>query len=83
MEKKVKASAAWSYLLALAGLAIVNGTTDTTLITDLPDTVEIFVAPLVPALAAGSAGTWRGTRRVRTSASPDRRTDQHQRPRSP
>ena len=56
VESKVKASAAWSYLLALAGLAVVNGVSDTTLLTDLPDTLEIFVAPLVPAAAAGIAG---------------------------
>lgn len=56
VETKVKAAAAWSYLAALAGLAVVNGVTDTTLITDLPDTLEVFVAPLLPAAAAGIAG---------------------------
>ena len=56
VESKVKSAAAWSYLAALGGLAVVNGVTDTTLITDLPDAVEVFVAPLVPALAAGIAG---------------------------
>lgn len=56
VETKVKAAVAWSYLAALAGLAVVNGVTDTTLITDLPDTIELFVAPLVPAAAAGLAG---------------------------
>lgn len=56
VESKVKAGAAWAYLAALGALAVVNGVTDTTLVTDLPDGVEVFVAPLVPALAAGIAG---------------------------
>lgn len=56
VESKVKSAAAWSYLIALGALAVVNGVTDTTLVTDLPDGVEVFVAPLVPALAAGIAG---------------------------
>lgn len=56
IETKVKAGAAWAYLAGVGALAIVNGVSDTTLVTDLPDTIEVFVAPLVPALAGGIAG---------------------------
>lgn len=56
VERKVKVGSALTYLISVGALAAVNAVSDTTLITDLPDTVEIFVAPLVPSLAAFISG---------------------------
>lgn len=57
IEKKVKASAAVSYLASLAGLAVLGGVTnDPSLISGMPDALEPFVLALVPAAAAWVAG---------------------------
>ena len=56
VEKKVAWAAVWSYLAGLAGLAILNGVADTNLISGLPDTVEVLVAPILPAAIGLVAG---------------------------
>lgn len=56
VETKVKAGAAFSYLAGLALLAVLNGTTDTDLVSGLPDWIEAFVAPAVPGAASFLAG---------------------------
>jgi len=50
VEKKVTVATVASYLGGLGLLAILNGVADTNLITELPDVVEVFVAPIIPSL---------------------------------
>ncbi|MCZ7376557.1 hypothetical protein [Micromonospora sp. WMMC250] len=49
VETKVKVATIFTYLGSLALLAILNGITSTNLIAGLPDVIEVFVAPMVPA----------------------------------
>ncbi len=57
IEKKVKASAALTYLVGVAGLAIVGAVTDNpSLIGSMPDALEPFVLALLPAAAAAIGG---------------------------
>lgn len=49
VERKVKA-ATWASYLGLVGLlAVLNAVADTNLVTGLPDWLEVFIAPLIPA----------------------------------
>jgi hypothetical protein len=57
VEPKVKWATVGTYLLGVVALAIFNGVTDSTLLVDaLPDWVEPFVLPIVPAIGAAIAG---------------------------
>jgi len=57
VERKVKASTLGTYLAGVAALAVVNVFVgDASLISGLPDAVEVLVAPVIPALAALIAG---------------------------
>lgn len=56
VEKKVKWASIATYIGSLAGLAVLQGVTDTELIAALPDFLEPFVLSLVPAVAAFLAG---------------------------
>lgn len=56
VERKVTWSAVWTYLASLAGLAVLNGVSDTNLIAGLPDVVEVLVAPILPAAIGLVAG---------------------------
>ncbi len=57
VETKVKASTVGTYLAGVAALAVVNAlVADASLISGLPDVVEVLVAPVFPALAALVAG---------------------------
>jgi hypothetical protein len=56
IESKVKAAATWSYLGLVALLAVLNGVSDTNLVTGLPDVVEVLVAPIIPAAIGLVAG---------------------------
>jgi len=58
VERKVKAATLAVYLVCVAGLSVVNLVQgDTTLITPLlPDWIEPFVLPLLPALGSLIAG---------------------------
>jgi hypothetical protein len=56
VESKVKVSTLLAYIVGVGALAATNAIADTTLITDLNDTVEVFIAPLVPALATFIGG---------------------------
>lgn len=50
METKTKWSALWAYLAGLGALGVLNWVTTTNLVAGLPDVVEAFAAPLLPAL---------------------------------
>jgi hypothetical protein len=57
IEKKVKVSSVVTYLVSLAGLAILGAVTDdSSLISSMPDALEPFVLALVPAAASWIAG---------------------------
>lgn len=56
VETKVKAAGVWSYLVGLAGMAVLNGVTDANLVSALPDALEVFLAPMFPTAAAMVAG---------------------------
>lgn len=56
IETKVKAAATWSYLGLVALLAVLNGVSDTNLVSGLPDVVEVLVAPIIPAAIGLVAG---------------------------
>lgn len=56
LEAKVKWASIISYLAGVGLLGLLNATSTANLIAGLPDVVEAFVAPLVPALAALAAG---------------------------
>jgi hypothetical protein len=49
IEIKVKVATVATYLGSLAALAVLNGITSTNLVAGLPDVIEVFVAPLIPA----------------------------------
>lgn len=49
VETKVKVATIATYLGSLALLAILNGITSTNLVAGLPDVIEVFVAPMLPA----------------------------------
>lgn len=53
---KVKWSTVGTYLACVMGLAGLNGVTDLNLVEQLPDLVEVFVAPVLPSLAAFLSG---------------------------
>lgn len=57
VEPKVKWATIGTYLLGVVALAIFNGVTDSTLLVDvMPDWLEPFVLPIVPAIGAAIAG---------------------------
>jgi hypothetical protein len=56
VESKVKVASIATYLGLLALLAILNGVSDTNLVTGLPDVVEVLVAPMIPAAIGLVAG---------------------------
>ncbi|MFF5655185.1 holin [[Kitasatospora] papulosa] len=57
IEKKVTAASAFTYLVSLAGLAVLGGVTDhPSLVSWMPDLLEPFVLSLVPAASAAIAG---------------------------
>jgi len=56
IERKVKAATIAVYIATSALLGILNGVTDANLVAGLPDWLEVFVAPLLPAAAAWIAG---------------------------
>jgi hypothetical protein len=56
IEAKVKAAGYATYFGLVALLAVLNAVADTNLVTALPDVVEVFVAPMVPAALALVAG---------------------------
>lgn len=56
MEPKVKWQAIATYIVGAVGLAIFNAVTDSNLISELPDAIEIFAVPLVPVLGGLLAG---------------------------
>lgn len=56
VETKVKAASIASYLGLVALLAVLNGVSDTNLVTGLPDVVEVLVAPMIPAAISLVAG---------------------------
>lgn len=69
IESKVKASSALTYLLSLAGLAILGGVTDDpSLIGGMPDALEPFVLAMLPAARPPSVG---GARRTLRAPTPD------------
>lgn len=72
VERKVKAAAIWTYLAACAGLGIVNGISDANLVAGLPDWAEVFVAPIVPTVAAWIAG-YKARHTPRPDLSPQQR----------
>ena len=49
IEGKVSSATTWTYLGTLGIIAILNGVTDINLVASLPDVLEVFVAPLIPA----------------------------------
>lgn len=64
VETKVKAAAWATYLGLVALLAVLNAVADANLVAVLPDLVEVFVAPILPALITFVAGwTAKHTRR--------------------
>lgn len=68
IESKVKVSSALTYLLSLAGLAILGAVTDDpSLISGMPDALEPFVLALVPA-AAAAVGGWGAPHTPRSDA---------------
>lgn len=68
IESKVKASSALTYLLSLAGLAILGGVTDDpSLIGGMPDALEPFVLAMLPA-AAAAVGGWGAPHTPRSDA---------------
>ncbi|MGW6009723.1 holin [Streptomyces sp. NPDC055210] len=68
IEKKVKAGSAITYLVSLAGLAVLGAVTDNpSLISSMPDVLEPFVLALVPAAASGIAG-WAAPHTPRSDA---------------
>ena len=57
VEVKVKAATVATYLVSVAGLAVVNAVeSDASLLGPLPDALEPFLVALVPALGAFLAG---------------------------
>lgn len=56
VEAKVKAASYATYFGLVALLAVLNAVADTNLVTALPDVVEVFVAPLLPAALTLVAG---------------------------
>lgn len=57
IERKVTAATVGAYLLAVAGLGIVNAITDdASLLGPLPDWLEPFIVALVPSFGAFMAG---------------------------
>lgn len=57
IEKKVKLATALTYLVGVAGLAIVGAVTDDpSLISSMPDALEPFVLAMLPAAAAAIGG---------------------------
>lgn len=57
VETKVKAATLATYLVSVAGLAIVNTVAgDASLLGPLPDLLEALIVPLLPAAAAFLAG---------------------------
>ncbi|MEV0779166.1 holin [Streptomyces sp. NPDC050428] len=68
IETKVKVSSALTYLLSLAGLAILGAVTDDpSLISGMPDALEPFVLALLPA-AAAAVGGWGAPHTPRSDA---------------
>ncbi|MEV8042472.1 holin [Streptomyces griseoluteus] len=68
IEKKVKASAALTYLASVAGLAVLGAVTnDPSLISSMPDALEPFVLALIPASASAVAG-WAAPHTPRSDA---------------
>jgi hypothetical protein len=56
VETKVKVASIATYLGSLALLAVLNGVTDTNLISGLPDVAEVLLAPVIPAAISLVAG---------------------------
>ncbi len=56
IEAKVKAATAATYLGLVVLLAFLNGVSDSNLIGELPDLVEVLVAPVLPAAITLVAG---------------------------
>ena len=56
IEPKVKWQAIVTYLVGVVGLSLFNAVTDANLVTELPTTVQIFVAPLLPVIGGLIAG---------------------------
>jgi hypothetical protein len=57
IETKVKAASAFTYLVGVAGLSVVNAVQDQpVIIGGLPDWLEPFVLAVLPAAAAAIAG---------------------------
>jgi hypothetical protein len=68
VEWKVKAQALATYFAGLIGMAILNGVADANLIAELPDSVEVFVAPLLP-VAVGALAGWKARHQERAGES--------------
>lgn len=57
IEKKVKLATALTYLVGVAGLAVIGAVTnDPSLISGMPDALEPFVLAMLPAAGAGIGG---------------------------
>lgn len=56
VETKVKAATFAAYFGLVALLAVLNAVADTNLVSALPDYLEVFVAPMVPAALTLVAG---------------------------
>lgn len=50
VERKTSMASVAVYLVCLGALGILNATTTTNLIAGMPDVLEAFIAPVVPAL---------------------------------
>ncbi|MDX2946824.1 holin [Streptomyces caniscabiei] len=68
IEKKVKVATALTYLVGVAGLAVVGAVTDDpSIISSMPDALEPFVLAMLPA-AAAAIGGWAAPHTPRSDA---------------